>query len=182
MDKILQAPNGEIMVVAARVAVRIIPASGMTAGDHAALANADVAVVNVKGSQLVQAIAASKAQPLSRLLFALGHDAVERYRGIHEPAPGMARDRLGKLALVEAAVTIPEHAPARLVPRFDGANPDDHAAILAMILPTIALEATFSTSIVWISSGGYSGNAAAACTTAPRRTATRACAARSAPG
>ncbi|GGB85097.1 cobaltochelatase subunit CobN [Pseudoduganella buxea] len=42
---------------AARVAVRIIPASGMTAGDHAALASADVAIVNVKGSQLVQAIA-----------------------------------------------------------------------------------------------------------------------------
>jgi cobaltochelatase CobN len=39
------------------VAVRIIPTANLTAADHAALAGADVALVNVKGSQLLQSVA-----------------------------------------------------------------------------------------------------------------------------
>jgi cobaltochelatase CobN len=42
---------------AADVAVRIIPVSGMADADHAALADADLAVVNVKGAPLLQAVA-----------------------------------------------------------------------------------------------------------------------------
>jgi cobaltochelatase CobN len=42
---------------AADVAVRIVPGSSLAPGDHAALAAADAAVVSVKSSQLVQAIA-----------------------------------------------------------------------------------------------------------------------------
>lgn len=44
-------------LAAAGVAVRIIPASGMAAADHAALADADLAVVNARASQLLQDVA-----------------------------------------------------------------------------------------------------------------------------
>lgn len=44
-------------LAAADVAVRIVPASGMTPADHAALAHADAAVVDVKDSRLLQLVA-----------------------------------------------------------------------------------------------------------------------------
>lgn len=72
------------------VAVRIIPASGMTAADRAALGRADVAVLNVQGRQMVQSVT-PELQALQRAghpVFAVGGALDEGLRAL-----GMREDK-----------------------------------------------------------------------------------------
>jgi len=92
-------------LAAADVAVRIIPSSGMTPGDHAALAGADAAVVNVKGSQLLQLVQPDleALRRRARPVYAVGAqpDDAQRDLGIRADAAILAFHREGGIENME---------------------------------------------------------------------------------